>query len=82
MNINKIKYVVCINNEGYQASLELHKLYQVRAWQKNTQVAPMELITLICMEYYKQTAPLGLKEKQTTLQWRLELARLSPLEER
>ncbi|MCR4321256.1 MAG: hypothetical protein NUV74_13085 [Candidatus Brocadiaceae bacterium] len=29
MDINKIKYVVCINNEGYQASLELHKLYQV-----------------------------------------------------
>lgn len=29
MDMNKIKYVVCINNEGYQASLELHKLYQV-----------------------------------------------------
>ncbi|GAN32947.1 MULTISPECIES: hypothetical protein [Candidatus Brocadia] len=29
MNINKTKFVVCINNEGYQASLELHKLYQV-----------------------------------------------------
>ncbi|OFV93742.1 MAG: hypothetical protein A3F68_11520 [Acidobacteria bacterium RIFCSPLOWO2_12_FULL_54_10] len=23
------KYVVCIYNEGYQASLELHKLYRV-----------------------------------------------------
>lgn len=29
MDIKKIKFVVCINNEGYQASLELHKLYQV-----------------------------------------------------
>lgn len=29
MDINKIKYVVCVNNKGYQASLELHKLYQV-----------------------------------------------------
>ena len=29
MDINKIKYVVCINNEGYQASLELQGLYQV-----------------------------------------------------
>ena len=29
MDINKTKFVVCINNEGYRASLELHKLYQV-----------------------------------------------------
>jgi hypothetical protein len=29
MDTKKIKFVVCINNEGYQASLELHKLYQV-----------------------------------------------------
>ncbi len=42
----------------------------------------MELITLICMECYKQTAPLGLKEKQTTSQWQLELARQSPPEGR
>lgn len=25
----KIKFVVCINNEEYPASLELHKIYQV-----------------------------------------------------
>ena len=29
MDIRKIKFVVCVNNEGYEASLELHKLYQV-----------------------------------------------------
>ncbi len=29
MDIKKIKFVVCINNEGYKASLELHKLYQI-----------------------------------------------------
>jgi len=29
MDTKKIKFVVCINNEGYHASLELHKLYQV-----------------------------------------------------
>lgn len=29
MDTKKIKFVVCIKNEGYQASLELHKLYRV-----------------------------------------------------
>ncbi len=29
MDTKKIKFVVCVNNKGYQASLELHKLYQV-----------------------------------------------------
>jgi hypothetical protein len=29
MDTKKIKFVVCINNAGYQASLELHKLYRV-----------------------------------------------------
>ncbi len=29
MDTKKTKFVVCINNKGYQASLELHKLYQV-----------------------------------------------------
>ncbi|MBF8278089.1 MAG: hypothetical protein HW390_3162 [Candidatus Brocadiaceae bacterium] len=34
---------------------------------KKTQVAPMELNSLICMKYYKQAAPLGLKEMQNNL---------------
>ncbi len=29
MDTKKIKFGVCINNEGNQSSLELHKLYQV-----------------------------------------------------
>ncbi|MEK6622022.1 MAG: hypothetical protein AABZ13_06025 [Planctomycetota bacterium] len=42
----------------------------------------MELITFIRMECYKLVAPLGLKEKQTTLQWQLELAGQHPPEGR
>jgi hypothetical protein len=45
---------------------------------KNKQVAPMELNSLIRMECYKQAAPLGLKEKQNIL----AVARLSPPEGR
>jgi len=30
-NSRKRKYVVCIQNEGYEASLELHKIYPVLA---------------------------------------------------
>ncbi len=31
MNKENVKFVVCINNEGYPASLELNKIYQTVA---------------------------------------------------
>ncbi len=29
LSMNKNQFVVCVNNDGYPASLELHKIYRV-----------------------------------------------------
>ena len=42
--------------------------HHVRAQQQKTQVAPTELNSLICIKCYKQAAPLGLKERQASMQ--------------
>ena len=41
---SKVRYVVCLSNEGYQASLEVRKLYRIVGDERTAQLGMIRVV--------------------------------------